>query len=147
MKINRLHPGQIASATEQTAVTGLDEKALKRVAGGVAPFSCAILIETQDIHSAFARLLGRRWQHFKHREHLVHFHRGTLEEALRRSGLRLAHLQRRAAGKYVRGDFLVERSARLHPSLPRILRPVLGGPWSIYLNFGDEMIAVAEPRP
>jgi len=105
-----------------------------------------VVIETQDVRSAFARLLGRRWQHYKHREHLMHFNARTLERALEHAGLRLVRIGRRAAGKYVRGDFLVERSARLHPRLPALLRPVLGGDWSVYLNFGDEMIAVAEAR-
>jgi 2-polyprenyl-3-methyl-5-hydroxy-6-metoxy-1,4-benzoquinol methylase len=105
-----------------------------------------IVLETQDIRAAFARLLGRRWQHYKHREHLAHFHQGTLERALGAAGLALVDLSRQGAGKYVRGDFLVERSARLHHRLPALLRPFLGGEWSVYVNLGDELIAVAEAR-
>lgn len=106
-----------------------------------------VVVETQDVRALFARLLGRRWQHYKHREHLAHFHRGTLERALAQAGLALVELSRRGAGKYVRGDFLVERSGRLHRRLPGLLRPFVGGEWSVYLNFGDELIAVAEARP
>jgi 2-polyprenyl-3-methyl-5-hydroxy-6-metoxy-1,4-benzoquinol methylase len=105
-----------------------------------------VVLETQDVRALFARLLGRRWQHYKHREHLVHFHRGTLARALEAADLRLLSLRRRAAGKYVRGEFLVERSARLHARLPALLGPLLGGPWALYLNLGDELIAVAEAR-
>jgi len=31
-----------------------------------------LIVETQNVESAFAYLLGRSWQHFKHEEHLYH---------------------------------------------------------------------------
>ena len=34
-----------------------------------------LVIETQNVDSRFAGLLGRRWQHYKHEEHLYHFNR------------------------------------------------------------------------
>jgi len=105
-----------------------------------------LILETQDLGAPLARLLGRRWHHFKHDEHLVHFDARTLRAALERAGLRVVRLQRRGAGKFVRGEFLVERSARLHRGLPGLLRPVLGGSWSLYVNPLDEWIAIAE-RP
>lgn len=118
-------------------------EALCRVRDLLAPGG-RVVIETQDVASPVARLAGRRWHHFKHREHLVHFSPQTLEGSLERAGLRLLDLRRRGAGKFVRGEFLVERSARLHRRAPGLLRPLLGGQWSIYVNPGDEMIAVAE---
>jgi len=120
--------------------------ALRRVRELLAPGG-KLVLETQDIRSPVARLCGRRWHHFKHDEHLAHFHPGTLRRALEEAGLCLVELGRRHAGKYVRGDFVVERSARLHPRLPGLLRPWLGGAWSAYVNLGDEMIAVAEVAP
>ena len=42
------------------------------------------------------------------------------------------------------GSFLVERSGRISRWLPRLLRPVLGGSWVVYVNLGDELIVVAE---
>lgn len=118
---------------------------LQRVHDWLRPGGRAV-IETQDISSPMARACGARWQHFKHDEHLVHFTPQTLEAICHSAGLKLIHWQRRAAGKYVRGSFLVERSARLHPWLPRLLRPVLGGDWSVYINPMDEVIAIVE-RP
>ncbi len=117
---------------------------LRRVRELLAPGGRTV-IETQDISSTMARLCGARWQHFKHDEHLLHFTPETLRAACREAGLNLVHVQRGAAGKYVRGSFLVERSARIHRRLPRLLKPILGGDWSIYVNPMDEIIAIAEP--
>ncbi len=119
---------------------------LQRVREWLSPQG-RVLIETQDISSLMARVCGARWQHFKHDEHLVHFTPATLESACRKAGLRLIHTQRRGAGKYVRGAFLVERSARIHRRWPGLLRPFLGGDWSVYVNPLDEIIAIAEPLP
>ncbi|MFT7667378.1 MAG: 2-polyprenyl-3-methyl-5-hydroxy-6-metoxy-1,4-benzoquinol methylase [Planctomycetota bacterium] len=105
-----------------------------------------LVIETQNIRSLFARALGRRWHHFKHREHLTHFHKDTLTRVLDEAGFQLIELRSRDAGKYVRGNFIVERSARLHRKLPAILQPLLGGDWSTYINLHDELIVVAELR-
>jgi SAM-dependent methyltransferase len=121
-------------------------EALARVRELLSPGG-RLVLETQDLGSPLARLLGRRWHHFKHDEHLVHFDARTLRATLERAGLRVLSLQRRGAGKFVRGDFLVERSARLHRALPRLLRPWLGGDWSVYVNPLDEWIAVAERGP
>lgn len=120
--------------------------ALQRVRELLAPGG-RVILETQDISSPMARLCGRRWQHFKHDEHLVHFTPASLTAACARAGLRVAHMQRRGAGKYVRGSFLAERSGRVHRALPGLLRPLLGGDWSIYVNPGDELIAILEAAP
>ncbi len=106
-----------------------------------------IVLETQNIGSLFARLSGRRWHHFKHAEHLVHFDPSTLRGALARAGLAIVEMSTRGAGKYVRGDFLVERSARLGRFFPRLLAPLLGGDWTLYVNLGDELIVAARARP
>ena len=83
----------------------------------------------------------------EHAEHLVHFEPRTLEHALDAAGLRLRELCSRGAGKFVRIDFVVERSERLHAWLPKLLAP-LGriGRKALYVNLFDEMIAVAEAR-
>ncbi len=121
-------------------------ESLRKAHGLLAPGG-KLVLETQDVRSLLARLMGRRWHHFKHQEHLVHFHPGTLRRALEEAGFDLIELRRRGAGKYVRGDFVVERSARLHPRLPGLLRPFLGGQWSTYVNLGDELIAIAAVKP
>jgi len=106
-----------------------------------------LVLETQNVESRFARLLGRRWQHYKHLEHLYHFSPHTLEALLRKTGFALQRCTARHAGKHVSVAFVRERATRLHPGLRRWLAPLapldrLG----LYVNPGDEMIAVARKR-
>lgn len=105
-----------------------------------------LVLETQDVASPFARLLGARWHHFKHAEHLYHFDAATIRRLLAQAGFAAVELTRRSAGKYVSVEFVAERAARLHPALSMMLRPLtrLRGA-NLYLNFGDEMIVVARP--
>jgi 2-polyprenyl-3-methyl-5-hydroxy-6-metoxy-1,4-benzoquinol methylase len=105
-----------------------------------------LLLETQNIDSAFARLLGRRWHHYKHREHIYHFTPTTITALLRSVGFEVEKLTPRFAGKYVSFDFVAERSARLHPVLTAALRPLtlLKGV-GFYVNVMDEMIAIGRP--
>jgi len=120
--------------------------ALRKAARLLAPGG-RLVIETQDVSSRAAKLLGRRWHHYKHAEHLVHFEPRTLEHALDAAGLRLRELCSRRAGKFVRIDFVVERSERLHPWLPKLLAPLERiGRKALYVNLFDEMIAIAEAR-
>jgi SAM-dependent methyltransferase len=110
-----------------------------------------IVIETQDVASVAARLLGRRWHHYKHVEHLVHFDRATLERALTDAGLRAVHWTRKGAGKAVRWSFLVERSARLGGVAHALVRGLakLAGRLDplVYVNPCDQWIVVAEELP
>jgi 2-polyprenyl-3-methyl-5-hydroxy-6-metoxy-1,4-benzoquinol methylase len=106
-----------------------------------------LVIETQDIESAVARRMGRRWHHFKHAEHLVHFHRGTLARALELSGFEPLGFRATTGGKYVSRAFVVERSARLHPLLPRVLAPLSALlPRRLWVDLRDELVCVAAPR-
>jgi len=104
-----------------------------------------LLVETQNVGSLFARLLGRRWQHYKHAEHLWHFNRRTLAEALARAGLSELVMTSRHAGKYVSAGFVRERIGRFG-SLGTTLAAPLGllGERSCYINPGDELIAIAK---
>jgi 2-polyprenyl-3-methyl-5-hydroxy-6-metoxy-1,4-benzoquinol methylase len=104
-----------------------------------------LILETQNVNSRAAKVLGRRWHHYKHAEHLVHFEPRTLEYALEAAGLHMTELGSRRAGKYVRPGFIVERSERMHRWLPKLLAPLERiGKQAIYVNLFDEMIAVAE---
>jgi 2-polyprenyl-3-methyl-5-hydroxy-6-metoxy-1,4-benzoquinol methylase len=119
---------------------------LWRASGFLKP-SGRIVIETQNVKSFMARLLGRRWQHYKHAEHLYHFHPGTLKKVLERAELTVLEMTPRHAGKQVSPAFVVERAARLHPWLPKLLKPLLLLPErGMYVNLRDELIVVAEPR-
>jgi 2-polyprenyl-3-methyl-5-hydroxy-6-metoxy-1,4-benzoquinol methylase len=106
----------------------------------------ALVLETQNVDSAFARLLGRRWHHYKHGEHIYHFTPATVHALATSAGFRVEKLTPRFAGKYVTFDFIAERAARLHPALSLALRPLATlGSASVYCNFMDEMIVVARP--
>ncbi|HRX78439.1 MAG TPA: class I SAM-dependent methyltransferase, partial [Pirellulaceae bacterium] len=103
-----------------------------------------LVLETQNVESVFARLMGRRWHHYKFEEHLWHFSPTTLSALLRLESFSLTEMSARRAGKFVTMNFAIERSARVHKTLPQLLRPLrcLGG-LSLYVNPMDELIAVA----
>jgi 2-polyprenyl-3-methyl-5-hydroxy-6-metoxy-1,4-benzoquinol methylase len=106
-----------------------------------------LVIETQNVASAFARLLGRKWQHYKHAEHLYHFDPRTLERLLSEAGFEILENTPRLGGKYVSMDFLVERVGRIHPWLSTLASPLrLFGSSAFYVNLRDEMVVVARPR-
>ncbi|MDP6838296.1 MAG: class I SAM-dependent methyltransferase [Planctomycetota bacterium] len=117
--------------------------ALRRIHTLLAPGGVLIL-ETQNVRSLTASVLGRRWHHYKLAEHLFHFHPGTIRQALEQTGFSVHHNHARQAGKYVDLDFALERSKRVMPALGWLLSPLraLGNP-VLYVNLFDEMIVVA----
>jgi 2-polyprenyl-3-methyl-5-hydroxy-6-metoxy-1,4-benzoquinol methylase len=105
-----------------------------------------LLIETQNVESRFARLMGRRWQHFKQAEHLWHFSPSTATALFHASGYSVERLTARRAGKYVSLDFIVERAGRVHPALTRLLSPLARfGGIAPYVNLFDEIIVLGRP--
>ena len=117
--------------------------ALRRARELLAP-SGRLVIETQNVEALAARVLSRRWTHFKHDEHLVHFSRATLRLALERSGLELLSLSARGAGKCVSPRFIAERARRFAPAFAWCLAPLARLPVAgVYVNPFDELIAVA----
>jgi 2-polyprenyl-3-methyl-5-hydroxy-6-metoxy-1,4-benzoquinol methylase len=106
-----------------------------------------LVIETQNVASLFARLLGRKWHHYKHAEHLYHFDPASLARLLDRADLECVHRSPRHGGKYVSMAFLAERVGRVHPLLSTLAAPLrLLGKRALYLNFMDEMVVVARRR-
>lgn len=104
-----------------------------------------LVLETQNVASTFARLMGRRWQHYKHEEHLYHFHPDSMRRLLADAGLQIVENTSRRGGKYVTMSFLVERMGKLHPALSVLAAPLrLAGGLSFYVNLADEMIVVAK---
>jgi hypothetical protein len=99
------------------------------------------------VASSFARLMGRKWQHFKHAEHLYHFEPRTLARLLSEAGFELLENTPRLGGKYVSMDFMVERVGRIHPWLSVLASPLrLFGSRALYVNLRDEMVVVARAR-
>ncbi len=123
-----------------------DPPALLRKAHALLRPGGRLVLETQDIDSRFARLLGPRWHHYKHAEHIYHFTPATVRELLAATGFRAERLTHRYGGKYVSLRFIAERAGRLHPMLSRALAPLARlESANLYLNFMDEMIAIASP--
>jgi len=152
---SRVHQGDLASAHFESGRFDLvtlwdvvehvpDPLALVREAARVLSPGGVLVLETQNVESRFARLLGPRWQHFKHLEHLYHFGPASLSALLARAGLEPVHRTARYGGKHVSVAFLRERATRLHPALARVLRPLaLVDRWHAYVNVFDEMVVVA----
>ncbi|QDU69062.1 class I SAM-dependent methyltransferase [Engelhardtia mirabilis] len=105
-----------------------------------------LLIETQNVDSRAAAMLGKAWQHYKHAEHIYHFNPKTLGRVMDEAGFQVLENTPRLGGKYVSLGFVVERSQRLHPALSFVLSPLkLVAKSAVYVNLFDEMIVVAEP--
>ena len=105
-----------------------------------------LVLETQNIDSAFARALGRRWHHYKHAEHIYHFTPASLRRLLESAGFTVAAMTPRYGGKYVSLDFIAERAGRVHPRLSAALAPLRKlESASLYVNVMDEIVAAATP--
>lgn len=122
------------------------QQVLRRVRELIKPGG-RFLLETQNVASRWARLLGRRWHHYKHDEHLYHFTPTTIRRLLDDCGFRVLDLGSAYAGKYVSFGFLAERAGRLG-RIPGLLAKPLGllRRCNLYVNPFDEMIVVAEPN-
>ncbi|HUR29240.1 MAG TPA: class I SAM-dependent methyltransferase [Planctomycetota bacterium] len=120
--------------------------ALRKVRTLLAPGG-RLVLETQNIEALAARVLGRRWTHFKHDEHLVHFSPRTLRRALESAELEIVSLSARGAGKFVSPAFVAERARRLPRWIAWTLAPLAHAPLrAVYVNPFDELIAVARAR-
>ncbi|MBL8725230.1 MAG: class I SAM-dependent methyltransferase [Planctomycetes bacterium] len=106
-----------------------------------------LLLETQNVASRWARLLGRRWHHYKHHEHLYHFDPATITRLLADCGFAVERIGADYAGKYVSFAFLAERAGRLGRIPGLLAKPLqlLRG-CSVYVNPRDEIIVAARPR-
>jgi 2-polyprenyl-3-methyl-5-hydroxy-6-metoxy-1,4-benzoquinol methylase len=105
-----------------------------------------LLLETQNVASRWARLLGPRWHHYKHHEHLYHFTPATITRLLADCGFRVREIGSAYAGKYVSFGFLSERAGRLG-TIPGLLAKPFGllKGANLYVNPHDEIIVVADP--
>lgn len=106
-----------------------------------------LLLETQNVGSRWARLLGRRWHHYKHDEHIYHFDPATIRRLLADTGFAVRSMGAAYAGKYVSFGFVAERAGRFGRLAGLLAKPLalLRG-CNVYVNPRDEMIVVATPR-
>jgi SAM-dependent methyltransferase len=124
-----------------------DPQALLEQARAMLKPSGRLIVETQNVDSRFASLLGRRWHHFKHEEHIYHFNPPTIRRLLDLAGFDVESMTSAFAGKYVSFGFIAERASRLNRAASMLLKPLAAfRNANVYLNFHDEMVVVAMPR-
>ncbi|MEE2887098.1 MAG: class I SAM-dependent methyltransferase [Planctomycetota bacterium] len=105
-----------------------------------------LILETQNVDSRFAGMLGKKWQHFKHEEHLYHFNPKTITRLLADTGYQVVRNTPKFGGKYVSLGFIAERAGRVSKMAGLLCSPLsLLKRLSLYLNLRDEMIVVARP--
>lgn len=143
-----LEPGSFDLVTFWDVIEHIPDPraALVRAAELLAPGG-KLLVETQNVASRAAKVLGKKWQHYKHAEHIYHFDPVTLARLFDEAELTILENTPKLGGKFVTFDFLAERVGRIHPFLSVLASPLkLFGDAALYVNLNDEMIVVAEPR-
>lgn len=147
-QLAELEPGSLDLVTLWDVIEHIPDflSALKTIRTLLAPRG-KLLIETQNVDSRAAAMLGKRWQHYKHAEHIYHFNPATIAKALGEAGFEILENTPKLGGKYVSMGFIAERAGRLHPVLSTLLSPLkLLASKSVYVNLFDEMIVVARPN-
>ena len=96
-----------------------------------------LVLETGNLASAWARLLGRRWHFVDPPQHLFYFTPGALDGLLQRNGF-AGPIHRRAMGRQVSLANIAFKLAG------RSAGPLLRMPGSLFLNLGDGMLIAAE---
>jgi SAM-dependent methyltransferase len=103
-----------------------------------------LILETQNVGSVFAKLMGVKWHHYKFEEHLWHFSKETIADLLVSEGFDVVESSPRRGGRYISMDFIIERAGRVHRLLSGLLAPLkLFRGLNLYVNPMDEMIVVA----
>lgn len=107
-----------------------------------------LVLETQNVASWAARVLGKRWLHYGNQLHLFHFSPQTVSRVLEDTGFRLLKISVATAGKVCSLQFVVDKLKRFSEGASRVASALIRC-WpglaqrSLYLNPGDEMIVCA----
>jgi SAM-dependent methyltransferase len=108
-----------------------------------------LVIETGDIASPWARLLGRRWYFLDPPQHLSYFTASGLTRLLGEQGLAPVHRVRRF-GRWVSvANVAFKLTHNAPPSVAGVFKRLAGArlPGAVYVNFGDTMTVVARRTP
>ena len=100
-----------------------------------------LVIVTPDVKSFMARLLGRKWWHFRI-AHIGYFDRATLAGACRAAGLEPVHVSR--PRWYFNADYLWDRVMAYLPRRMRLKAPKILARLIVPLNLRDSILFVAE---
>lgn len=148
------HPGLAERRFEMITLVDViehvgDPVGLLRALGEALEPGGALLLVTPDARSLAARLLGRRWWHFR-LAHVGYFDRRNLTLAVQRAGLEVERVWR--AGWYFRVGYLADRVGEYLPGvggLNRLLRKIPPVDW-LYrrvmpLNLLDSWAMILRP--
>ncbi len=112
---------------------------LRQVRSTLAEGGVAVVV-TPDVSSVMARVLGRRWWHYRI-AHIGYFNRQTLVLALRGSGFEPVKFFR--PNWYFPASYLMERAFRYIPGALRFTAPARLDRWVVPLNLRDSLLVVA----
>jgi SAM-dependent methyltransferase len=112
---------------------------LEQAVHHLAPDGVLVLV-TPDVASLAARLVGKRWWHYR-LAHVGYFDRWTLEEALRRSGLSV--VARRRPTWFFPLSYLLVRLGQYLPLVGRLARRSWAGKRTIPVNLHDSLLVIA----
>lgn len=101
------------------------------------------LVVTPDVGSLAARLLGKRWWHFRF-AHIGYFDKKTLLSALRHAGLESIHIGRPTW--YFPGDYLLKRVNHYLPTFLQFPVPSFWSKVAIPLNLRDSLYVLFRKR-
>jgi SAM-dependent methyltransferase len=96
-----------------------------------------LVIETGDLESRWAKLLGRRWHFVDPPQHLFYFKRSSLERLLRSNGIGGPIHSQRIGRQVSLGNIA-------HKLLGTSAGPLMRVPGSVHLDLGDGMLIAAE---
>jgi len=117
---------------------------LKNIAESLAPGGTAIIV-TPDVNSLAARILGRKWWHFRV-AHIGYFNKRTLCFALDRAGLQSVFMCRPAW--YFTATYVWERTHRYLPKFLHLATPSFLADTVIPVNLCDSwLIACKREKP
>ncbi|HBG06017.1 MAG: hypothetical protein A2075_15640 [Geobacteraceae bacterium GWC2_58_44] len=103
-----------------------------------------LLLTTPDVDSFAARVMGKRWWHFRI-AHISYFAPRTIELLLQRSGFEVVKVKR--TGWYFELSYLVERLMKYLPGAPSVPLPARLSSTIIPLNLYDSMLLVCRRKP
>lgn len=146
---DRFAPGSFDLVTMWDVIEHVpDPQALLRQAAALLKPGGHLVLETQNVDSRFASLLGSRWHHYKHEEHIYHFNPLSVRRLLEQTGFEVEELTSAFGGKYVSFGFIAERAARLNRVVSTVLSPLsLLKRANVYVNLRDEMVIAARVAP
>lgn len=102
-----------------------------------------LFLTTPDSASIMARLLGKRWWHYRI-AHIGYFNRKNLAMLLENAGLRILALDRPVW--HFKADYLVNRLKNYFPLPAALVNAEFWSKWSVPLNLFDSWYAIATKR-